>query len=130
MIRFIAQSVLTVIGNAVGLLVAALVVQGFHINGFGFFISVVFFTISQIILAPFILKLAIKHAPAFRGGIALVTTFAVLILTTLFTNGLSIDGLVGWIIAPMVIWLISVLAGIFLPMVIFKKTLAHSSDRR
>lgn len=128
MIRLLAQSVLTVLGNATGLLVAAVLVPGFHISSLGFIISVVFFTIAQIILAPFVLKLAIKHAPAFRGGIALVTTFIVLILTVWLTDGLRISSLVGWVVAPMVIWLASVLAGIVLPMVLFKKALSDNKE--
>lgn len=128
MIRVLIQAALTVLGNAAGLLVAAMIVPGFHIDGFGFFVSVGFFTIAQIILAPFVLKMAIKHAPAFRGGIALVTTFVVLLLTTWFTSGLRIEGVAAWVIAPMAVWLASVVAGILLPMVLFKKALSARTD--
>jgi len=130
MVQFLTQSVLTLLGNAIGLLVASLLLSDFRITGFGFLMSIIFFTVAQIILAPFILKLAIKHAPAFRGGIALVTTFVVLILTSLFTSGLQISGIATWIAAPLIIWLGAVLASIFLPMALFKKTLnRRSSDR-
>ena len=125
MIRFIAQSVLTLLGNAVGLLAAVLLLDGFEINWFGLLVSIVFFTIAQIILAPFILKLAIKHMPAFRGGIALVTTFVVLVLTTLLTSGLSLNGITTWLIAPLIIWFVTVISGVLLPMVIFKKTMTN-----
>lgn len=130
MIRFLAQSALTLIGNAIGLITAALVLPDFRIGGLGFTISLIFFTIAQIILAPFVLKLAIKHAPAFRGGIALVTTFVVLILTTWLTDGLRVNGVATWITAPLIIWLATVIAGIFLPMVIFKKTVTRTSDNK
>lgn len=130
MVQFLAQSILTLLGNAIGLLVASLLLSDFRITGFGFLMSIIFFTVAQIILAPFILKLAIKHAPAFRGGIALVTTFVVLILTSVFTNGLQISGIATWIAAPLIVWLGAVLASIFLPMALFKKTLnRRSSDR-
>lgn len=68
MIRFLAQSTLMVIGNALGLLVAAAIVSDFHVSVTGFTLSLVFFTVAQIILAPFILQLAIQYVPAFRGG--------------------------------------------------------------
>ncbi len=130
MVQFLAQSILTLLGNAIGLLVASLLLSDFRITGFGFLMSIIFFTVAQIILAPFILKLAIKHAPAFRGGIALVTTFVVLILTSVFTNGLQISGIATWIAAPLIVWLGAVLASILLPMTLFKKTLnRRSSDR-
>ncbi len=128
MIRFIVQSILTILGNAVGLLVAAMVIPGFHIDGFGFFVSIGFFTVAQIILAPFIFKLAIQYVPAFRGGIALITTFVVLLLTSWFTSGLRIEGMLAWVIAPMVVWLAAVLAGIFLPMFLFKKALQNRNE--
>ena len=130
MIRFLAQSALTLIGNAIGLLVAAMLLSDFRIDGLGFTISIVFFTVAQIVLAPFILKLAVKHAPAFRGGIALVTTFVVLLLTTWLTDGLRVNGIATWIAAPLIIWLATVIAGIFLPMVLFKKAIGTAKDNR
>jgi hypothetical protein len=123
------QTVLLICGNALGLLAAALLVTDFRIDAVGFIVSVLFFTLMQVLLAPFVLKMAIKYAPAFRGGIALVTTFVVLLLTVAFTSGLQISSLVAWIIAPLIIWLVSVLAGILLPMVLFKKALAQQRSK-
>ncbi|HMQ96054.1 MAG TPA: phage holin family protein [Candidatus Saccharibacteria bacterium] len=127
--RFMIQTVLLICGNALGLLAAALLVTDFRIDAVGFIVSVLFFTLMQVLLAPFVLKMAIKYAPAFRGGIALVTTFVVLLLTVAFTSGLQISSLVAWIIAPLIIWLVSVLAGILLPMVLFKKALAQQRGK-
>lgn len=124
MMRFIASSVLTLLGNAVGLIFAALLLPNFHIHLVGFVVSVLFFTGVEILLSPFVLKMAVRYLPALRGGIALVTTLVGLILTSIFTDGLSINGLSTWVMAPLIIWLSVLLAGILLPMVIFKKTLA------
>ena len=74
--------------------------------------------------------MAIKYLPAIRGGIALVTTFIVLVLTAIFTDGLVIAGVVTWVIAPLIIWVCTVLAGIFLPMILFKKVLSRKVDNR
>ena len=130
MLRFLAQTLLIIIGNAIGLVVASWLLSDFVINGFGFAMSIIFFTIAQLILAPFILKMAIKYLPAIRGGIALVTTFIVLVLTAIFTDGLVITGVVTWVIAPLIIWVCTVLAGIFLPMILFKKVLSRKVDNR
>lgn len=127
MLRFFAQSLLTLLGNALGLLIAALLLSDFHITGLGFAVSVAFFTVANVLFSPFVLKMAIKYAPVFRGGIALVTTLAALVLTVIFTDGLQIDNLTAWIIAPLVIWLVTVLAGIVLPLFLFKKLLAKKS---
>ena len=123
MMRFLASSVLTLLGNAAGLVIASLLLSGFHIHPLGFVVSVLFFTGVEILFEPFIIKLALRYMPALRGGIALVTTLVGLLLTSMFTDGLSINGLNTWIMAPLVIWLSVLLAGILLPMVIFKKTL-------
>ena len=126
MIRLLILSLLTLLGNAIGLIVASILLSGFHIQPLGFIVSALFFTGIEILLKPFILKMSIKYIPALRGGIALVTTFVGLLLTTLFTNGLRIDDVTTWIAAPLIIWLAVVLAGIMLPMFLFKQALSDS----
>lgn len=130
MFRFLAQTVLVLLGNALGLIVAALFLPDFHLSAVGFIWSVVFFTAAQVILAPFIFKMAVDYMPAFRGGVALVTILVVLVLTTLFTGGLTITGVVAWVLASLIIWLTTILAGILLPLFIFKKTLGKVKDSR
>ena len=134
MVRFLAQTVLTLLGNALGLLIASWLLPDFNLSVAGFVWSVIFFTVAQIILAPFIFKMAVDYLPAFRGGVALVTILVVLILTNLFTGGLEISGVMTWVLAPLVIWLATILAGVVLPLFLFKKTLgkvksAASSDK-
>lgn len=124
MLRFLAQTVLTLLGNAIGLLAASWLLPDFSLSVSGLIWSVIFFTVAQIILAPFIFKMAVDYLPAFRGGVALVTILVVLVLTALFTDGLEIRGVITWVLAPLVIWLMTILAGVVLPLVLFKKTLA------
>jgi len=122
-LRFLAITVLTLLGNALGLLVASWLIDGFNLTAVGFVWSVMFFTIAQLLLSPFVLSMSVRYIPALRGGIALVTTFVVLWLTTLFTDGLTITSISAWVLAPLIIWLVSVLAGVLLPLFLFKKTL-------
>lgn len=130
MIRFLARTALMLLGNAAGLFVAALLLPGFHINVLGFIVSVLFFTGVEILLEPFILKMAIKYLPALRGGIALVTTLVGLLLTVMFTDGIQIDNLTTWVLAPLVIWLAVVLAGVVLPLFLFKSVLEEVKENR
>lgn len=130
MFRFLAQTALTLLGNAAGLLVATLLLPDFNLTASGFLWSVLFFTIAQIILAPFIYKMAVDYLPTLRGGVALVTILVVLILTALFTGGLHISGIFTWVFAPLVIWLTTVLAGVLLPLFLFKKTLSKVKKSR
>ena len=130
MLRFLAQTVLTILGNALGLIVASVLLGGFSLSFGGFVVSVLFFTLSQIILSPFIFKMAVQYVPALRGGIALVTTFVVLLLTVWLTNGVSIRGATAWVVAPFIIWVCTVLAGVLLPLVLFKKVLAKKRSEQ
>lgn len=124
MLRFLAQTVLSLLANAIGLFVANSLLDGFSINGLSFVIAVAIFTFSTAILGPFVLKVALKNAPYLVGGIALVTTAIGLVLTNIFSSGISINGLSTWFVATFVVWLFSVIANVVLPLFIFKQLLA------
>jgi hypothetical protein len=47
-------------------------------------------------------------------------------VTTLVTDSLSIDGLGTWVLATVIVWVVSLVAHLLLPFVIFKKTLARA----
>ncbi len=130
MIRFLAHSALTLLANAVGLAMASLLLPGFHIDPIGFVVSVAFFTVVEIVFGPFVFKMAVKYLPALRGGIALITTLVGLLLTVTFTSGLKIDDVKTWVIAPLVIWLSVVIAGIILPLFLFKTVLEEARSKK
>lgn len=130
MLRFLATTVLTLIGNALGLLIASWLIDGFHVTATGFVWSVVFFTIAQLILTPFVISMSIRYLPALRGGIALVATLVVLLLTTMFTGGVEITSIGAWVLAPLIIWLVTVLTGVILPLFLFKKVLKAAKDAK
>lgn len=130
MLRFLATATLTLLANAAGLLVAAVALPGLQVRPLGFVVSVLFFTAVEVLLGPFVLKMAVKYVPALRGGIALVTTFVGLFLTTLFTDGLTISGASTWILAPFIVWVFVLVAAVLLPMVLFKNILSEVKDRR
>ena len=130
MIRFLARTVLMLLANAVGLLIAALLLPGFTVNFIGFVTSVVFFTTVELLFEPFIMKMAIRYLPAIRGGIALVTTFVGLLLTSMFTAGLEISGVTTWVLAPLIIWVSVLLAGIVLPLMLFKNIFREGVNAR
>lgn len=124
MVRFFAQVCLQLLANAVGLLAASLLLSDFSIDALSFVFVVVLFTLIEVVAAPLILKIALTSAQVLVGGIALVTTFVGLFLTTIFSDGLHISGLSTWILATLIIWLCSMIASLLLPLIIFKKTLA------
>ncbi len=127
MLRLIAQTVVELVANAIGLLVAKWLLPGFVISPSGFVWVIVIFTVARFIFAPMIFKLSIKYARAITGGIALVTTFVGLLVTTWLTDGLAISGLSTWVIATLIVWLFGVIAMLVLPLFVFKKALARKT---
>jgi hypothetical protein len=123
-IRFLLRLVVFLGSSAIGLLVASLLVPGVTVRPLGFITAVVIFTVAQAILSPFFLKMATRYASAFLGGIGLVSTLAALILASVLTNGLSIRGIGSWVAATVVVWLVTAVATLVLPMLILKKKVA------
>ncbi len=123
MIRLLARLIISLLADAVGLAAAAVILDGFSINGVAFLMAVVIFALSTTLLGPFIAKLALRHASYLMGGIALVTTLVGLILTNIFSDGISIQGLSTWILATLMVWIFVVLGNIILPLILFRKTL-------
>jgi len=128
MVRLLVRALLNLIANAVGLIVASLVLDGFSINSVSFVVATLIFTCATVVLGPLITKIALRDLPVLMGGVALVTTLVGLILTTVLSDGLSISGLSTWIVATLIVWLSTVLAGIILPMFLFKQILAQNKD--
>ena len=123
--ELIASTVLELLANAIGLLVAYLILRpDFTIDAVSFIIVVAIFTVARFILAPLIFKLSMRYARALTGGISLVVIFISLLVTSLLSSGLVITGVSTWVLATLIIWVFGVVAMLLLPLVIFKKTLA------
>jgi uncharacterized membrane protein YvlD (DUF360 family) len=120
-IRFLLSTAVFLGSSAIGLLVAAWLVPGVRVSASGFITAVVLFAVAQAILSPFFLKMASRYATAFLGGIGLVSTLAALILASIFTHGLSISGIGSWIAATIVVWLVTALATLLLPVLVLKR---------
>lgn len=126
MMRMLAQLVLSLLANAVGLLVASALLDGFSIDAMSFVVVVLVFSATTTILSPLIFKIALTNASYLVGGIALVTTFVGFVVTDALTDGLSISGLSTWVVATLVVWLASVVASLILPLLMFKKLLGNN----
>jgi uncharacterized membrane protein YvlD (DUF360 family) len=110
-------------GNAVGLLVAAAVLDRMHVNATSFLVAVVIFTTVLALLQPFIVAQVRRAAPPLLGGVALIATFVSLLITTIVSDGLSISGLSTWIAATVIVWIGSLLAVFILPYLGLRKYL-------
>ncbi|MFW7414148.1 hypothetical protein [Demequina sp. SO4-18] len=116
MIGFLIRVAIFVVSSALGLWVASLLLDDFEISVSGFIVAVVVFAIAQSLLSPFILKMSMKYANAFTGGVGLLSTFAALLIATLVGDGLSITGVSTWVIGTLVVWLVTAIATLLLPL--------------
>lgn len=121
MVRTLIRIGLELAGAALGLWIASLVLDDMHLTASGFVIAVVIFTVLTIVLQPLITKVAMKNAEALQGSSALITTFVSLLITALISDGLDIDGTVTWVLATVIVWAVTLVAGIVLPMFFLKE---------
>jgi putative membrane protein len=122
-IRLLVRLLIAFASNGVGLIVAAAVLDGMSLDATGFVVSVVIYTIVFSLLQPFLISVLRRSPAPVLGGVALIATLVSLIVTTLLTDGLSIDGVGTWIAATVIVWLGSVLAAFILPFLGLKKYL-------
>lgn len=128
MVRLLISAVIHLIANAVGLLVAAAVLEDMSVSAGAFVIAVLIFSVVEGVAGPLIREIAVRNAHALVGSTALVTTFVGLVLTGLISDGLQIDGVTTWILATIIVWLAALLAALLLPLVLFKKVLEHHAE--
>ena len=121
MIRLLLRGVVFLGSAALGLWVASLLLDGVTVQWSGYLVAVLIFAVAQSVLAPWVFKMTRRYAPAFLGGIGLVSTFVALLLAHLLTDGLRISGAVTWVLATLVVWLVTALGTLLLPLVLLKK---------
>jgi uncharacterized membrane protein YvlD (DUF360 family) len=120
MIRMLISAGIHLLANALGLLVAAAVLDDMSVSGTAFIIAVLIFTAVEVLVQPLLTKMAMKNMPALMGGTALLATLIGLIITSLISDGLDISGVTTWVLATLIVWLAALLAGLVLPLILVK----------
>ena len=120
---------IAVAANAVGLIVAAAVLDGMHLNGTAFILALIIFTVVFGLLQPFLLMQFRRSRVAALGGVALIATFVALLITDLLSDGLSIEGVGTWIAATVIVWLTALVATLILPFLGLRKYLEDNGGR-
>jgi uncharacterized membrane protein YvlD (DUF360 family) len=126
-IGLIVRTAIAVGANAIGLIVAAIALDGVDINATSFIIAVVIFTVVMAVLQPFLAVQLRRMGSAALGGVALVATLASLIVTDLVSDGFTISGVGTWIAATVIVWLAALIAAFVLPYLGLKKYLQERS---
>lgn len=128
MIRFLVRTLIAVAANAVGLIVASLVLDGFSINVASFIVAVVIFTIVFAVLTPFLAVQLRRLGNGAIGATALIATLVSLVITDLISDGFSISGIGTWIAAAVIVWLAALVAAFILPFLGLKKYLDENRN--
>ena len=126
MLRLIISVIIRLAANGLGLIVAAVVLDDMTLTAAAFFIDVVIFTIVVLIAQPVVQKAALKHSEALIGSSALVAAFVALVITAWLSDGLQISGAVTWLLATIIVWAASLLAGILLPVIFVKRAVQET----
>lgn len=111
MIRFLIQIVVNLVTAVIALLVAGLVIDGVTVRPVGLITATVVFVAATALLSPFVYKMADRYAPAALGGIGLISTLLALFLATLISSGLAISGFIAWVMATLLVWIITAMGG-------------------
>ncbi len=123
MIRFLVRTLIALVANAVGLIVAAIVLDDVELDATSFVVAVVIFTAVFVLLQPFLAVNLRRMGPGMLGAVSLLATLVSLIVTDLLTDGLSISGVLTWILAALIVWLVALVATLLLPFLGLKKFL-------
>lgn len=123
MIRLLVRTGIVLAANAVGLIVAAVVLDKMELNATGFVVALVIFTVVYLLMTPFLTVQLRRAAPSALGGVALMGTLVALVVTDLVSDGLSISGFTTWIAAAVIVWVVALLAAFILPFFGLKKFL-------
>ena len=102
--------------NAIGLLLAVLLLPGFRIDPLSFVVVVAVFSLISVLALPLLRKISEKKVPQLMGGISLVVIFLGLGLTDLIvSDGMAIGGIANWLAGTLLVWLGALVAGIVIP---------------
>jgi uncharacterized membrane protein YvlD (DUF360 family) len=115
MIRFLVRTLVMLLANAVGLIVASVVLDKMELDATAFIIAVVIFTVVLALMTPFMANQLRKRQSSALGGVALIATLISLVITDLISDGFTIDGLTTWVLAAVIVWAASLLAAFILP---------------
>ena len=135
MITFLIRTVVFLGSAALGLIAADLILPGLHLdwrNPLGFILAIVIFAVLQSVLAPWLAKIAQRNASFLLGGIGIVSAFVALLVVAIIPGvGLSITTpWWSWVVAPVVVWIVTALATVLLPMLFVKRAVGDGEKAR
>lgn len=130
MIRIVIRALVFLASAALGILAASWLLEGdFTVTPSGFTIAVVVFAVVQSVLSPFITTMALRFAPAFLGGSGSSRRFVALLIASLVDGGLEVSGARSWVLGTVVVWLVTALGSVLLPLVFLRSKASDPTAR-
>jgi len=106
--RFLIGWFLGLIGNAIGLILASLILPADQFNielfSLSFFWAVLIFAIVSAFFTWMVFKFLIRNAGSIVALTGLFATFLALLVTSLISDGLDISGW-GWVWGTLIVWI-------------------------
>lgn len=129
------ESLVTRIGvalaaNTVALLAAWLLLDGVHVRVLFFVFLVVEFTIVSLVATWGIRSLVAKYARSLAPFASLAATFVTLLVTDLLSASLTIDGVLTWVFATLIVWAATLVVQYLAPLIIRDRQEAAGRIRR
>jgi len=122
---FLIRALTFIVSAAVGLILADLLLEGFHIDWtdwWGFLLAVLIFALIQSVLAPLVSRLTRRHAPALLGGIGIISTFISIVVVVLIPGaGIGVSQPLAWVVAPLIVWVVTAVATWLVPPLFIKE---------
>ncbi len=109
--RFLIQIVVNLLTATIALIVAGAVIDGVTVRPAGIVTADAVFVVANALFTPFVLKMAHRYAPAAIGGIGLIATLIALLITTAMGDALTITGFMAWVLATLLVWVITAIGG-------------------
>jgi uncharacterized membrane protein YvlD (DUF360 family) len=129
MVRFLVNLCVYMLAAAIGLVVADVLLDSVSISyPTAFITAALLFGLIQALISPLLAQVTERNASALTGGVGIISALIALIITATINSGLSITGLSGWILAAVVVWLASMIAGFLLGLVVAKKVIKEVRD--
>ncbi len=129
MIRILLAGLIRLLSNAVGLIVAVLLLQDLSVDATSFIVAVLIFTAVEVLIEPLLREVSTARAPALRGSVSLIATFVGLVVTKVFCAGMHLHGLSTWLLATLIVWLAALVASLLLPLIIVKRAVEDHRDK-
>lgn len=134
MITLLYRGLMYLVSAGLGLLAADRLLDGFQIQWdqwWGFVVCIVVFAVLQSVLSPWVSRLADRYAPVLMGGIGIFSTLiALMVVVLLPIGGLRIVDLTGWLLGAVIVWLVTALGSVLLPLIFLRRRMEGRTGRR